>query len=37
MAEEVITEELPRIKFQCERQGDCAPLAADTPGLQVGC
>jgi len=33
---EVVTEDQPRIKFQCERQGDCAPLPPDTPGLQVG-
>jgi hypothetical protein len=32
---EVVTEDQPRIKFQCQRQGDCAPLPADSPGLQV--
>lgn len=32
--EEVVTEEQPRIKFQCQRQGDCEPLSLDTPGLQ---
>lgn len=31
---EVVTEEQPRIKFQCQRQGDCEPLYLDTPGLQ---
>lgn len=33
---ELISEDQPRIKFVCERQGDCAALPPDTPGLQVG-